>query len=113
MPQVPDSKTPLDLYTYDTYAFHLDDYDMKFMKPHEESFWASFPPTTTEAFRRQFERALIPYTKGDWTDAKKQMEECLKIVPDDMPALHILRVMEEYKFLSPPSWKGYRDAYDV
>ena len=51
MPQVPDSKTPLDLYTYDTYAFHLDDYDVEFMKPHEESFWASFPPTTTEAFR--------------------------------------------------------------
>ena len=83
MPLVPDSKTPLDLYTY----------------------------ATTEAFRRQFERALIPYTKGDWTDAKKQMEECLSIVPDDMPALHIL--MDEYKFLSPPSWKGYRDAYDV
>jgi hypothetical protein len=33
------------------YAFHLDDYDVEFMKPHEESFWASFPPTTTEAFR--------------------------------------------------------------
>jgi hypothetical protein len=49
MPQVPDSKTPLDLYTYDLYTY-LDDYDVEFMKPHEESFWASFPPTTTGLF---------------------------------------------------------------
>ncbi len=28
--QVPDSKTPIDLYTYDTAPFTLDDYDMPF-----------------------------------------------------------------------------------
>ena len=37
--QVPDSKTPLDLYTYDTHAFDLDDYEMKFMAPFCHSFW--------------------------------------------------------------------------
>ncbi len=58
------------------------------------AFWASFPPTTIKSFQIYFERALIPYTKGDLTNEKKQMEECLRIMPDDMPALHILRVME-------------------
>ena len=72
-----------------------------------------FPPVTTEAFRRQFERALIPYTKGNWQEAKEQLEKCLEQVPDDKPALHILKVMGEHSFQSPPSWKGYRDADDV
>jgi len=111
--KVPDSKTPLDLYTYDTEAFHLDDYNMKFLEPFGSTFWETFPPITTEAFRRQFERALIPYTKGNWQDAKEQLEKCLEVRPGDKPALHIMKVMEEHKFQSPPSWKGYRDADDV
>ena len=41
--QVPDSKTPLDLYTYDTHAFDLDDYEMKFMAPFGHSFWEVEP----------------------------------------------------------------------
>lgn len=147
--KVPDSKTPLDLYTYDTHAFALDDLDMKFFSPTGSTFWEVcmcvrdgggsgytrtharecaertrtllshtricqvFPPVTTEAFRRQFERALIPYTKGNWQEAKEQLEKCLEQVPDDKPALHILKVMGEHSFQSPPSWKGYRDADDV
>ena len=37
--KVPDSKTPLDLYTYDTHAFALDDLDMKFFSPTGSTFW--------------------------------------------------------------------------
>jgi hypothetical protein len=111
--KVPDSKTPLDLYTYDTSAFHLDDLDMPFVSVSGVTFWEAFPPTTTDAFRRQFERALIPYTKGNWHEAKELMDQCLQVVPDDKPALHILKVMGEHNFQSPASWKGYRDSDDV
>ena len=111
--KVPDSKTPLDLYTYDTYAFDLDDLEMKFMSRFGNTFWEAFPPVTTESFRRQFERALIPYFKGNWHEAKELLKACLELIPDDKPGLHIWKVMEEHKFVSPPSWKGYRDADDV
>jgi class 3 adenylate cyclase len=111
--KVPDSKTPLDLYTYDTYAFDLNDTEMRFLSPFGNTFWEAFPPVTTDAWRRQFERALIPYSKGNWQEAKVLMQACLEIVPDDKPGLHIMKVMEEHKFHAPPSWKGYRDAEDV
>jgi hypothetical protein len=36
--QVPDSKTPIDLYTYDTAPFTLDDYDMPFFSREASGF---------------------------------------------------------------------------
>ena len=53
--------------------------------------------------------ALKLYLNGKWLEAKKEMENVLKILPTDGPCQAILNYMKKHRFKCPTDWQGYRE----
>ena len=68
----------------------------------------------TEEFTRDFNEAIGFYLAGDWKNAQPIFEKCnmyMSSVPGmtgDGPSQTLLRYMDSFNFVAPPSWKGFR-----
>lgn len=49
------------------------------------------------------------YKKGNWIDAKKCFEECLKMENDDGPAKTLLNFINKHNCIPPKTWEGIRE----
>uniref|UniRef100_A0A0G4H167 Guanylate cyclase domain-containing protein n=1 Tax=Chromera velia CCMP2878 TaxID=1169474 RepID=A0A0G4H167_9ALVE len=63
-----------------------------------------------EEFLSLHRRALIQYTEGQWSEAKKLFEECLEIMPHDGPTLALLDFMAERDDEPPEDFPGFRET---
>ena len=62
----------------------------------------------TEEFFIVFHQGIKAYIKGDWMNAKEQLEQALIIKGKDGPSLAILAFMSEYEYKSPVDWERSR-----
>jgi hypothetical protein len=54
-------------------------------------------------------QAYDSYKKGNWAEAKRQIESALKVKGEaDGPSRALLGFMEEYGFQAPADWAGFR-----
>ena len=60
-------------------------------------------------FYELFKAGFQAYLSGDWSAAKRKLEECLNLRPDDGPTHTIYEVLKENDFITPEEWKGYRE----
>lgn len=59
-------------------------------------------------FLMHFKTAFLCYIEGDWQKAKKELQTCQEMIPEDGPTKVLQKVMQEYDFNAPDTWKGYR-----
>lgn len=60
-----------------------------------------------------FRQAFKCYLQGDWEGAGENIERCLELWDTDGPSLALRYYMRFYRFQSPPTWNGCRDADEV
>lgn len=116
---------PLSLYTYDVPVCTceggaLPDADADCVSDADMScleFFTKLQPCTSVEFRDKFKSALGHYLGGEagdkanWTQAHRELEECLEMVPKDGPCLAILDYMQaarEKWSKTGGKWEGYR-----
>jgi len=104
------STKPMELYTYDLPVPIFGD---RLPAVHDEHFWENFPPCTSAAFRREFAAGMDAYLDGKWDVAHTVLKQCLAQRRDDGPSQNVFATMEEYNFVCPPTWAGYRDQADM
>ena len=56
----------------------------------------------------RFNDGVQDYVAGDWSAAKSNLSEALKIMPLDGPTRTLYRVLKSYDFRAPQNWRGYR-----
>src|SRR6185312_9206265 len=61
-------------------------------------------------FHDVYAAGLEYYLQGDWQAAKLNMEEALKLYPEDVAATVIIGVMKEHDFVAPGDWPGYHEC---
>ena len=59
-------------------------------------------------FYKNFKDGIDYYLFGDWGKASKLFKRCLEIVKNDKPTTVLLDYMNQYNFIAPKDWKGYR-----
>ncbi len=111
--QLKGSRKPVDIYTYD--VPFASQHAMPRASDDPQHFFETFPPTTCQEYRRQFEAAVRYYLGGpegreaDWPVAQLLLLNCLAQRPRDPPALALLARMREMQVngKAPPQWMGY------
>ena len=113
-------ETPMTVYTFDVTDFPENfgiakigpdgaQEPVDFMNdPQFRELQKSLHPEFLETYRN----GLKKYIKGSWGEAKKIMEMCLMLKPNDGPTNRILKAMSAHNFKSPGDWKGYVDMGD-
>ncbi len=61
-----------------------------------------------ESFQDKFSQAFQHYLGGNWGEAKRLLEEGLRIKPVDGPTKNLMDVMSETGYKAPKDWPGYR-----
>ena len=50
------------------------------------------------------------FKKGNWPEAKDLLTSAQELIEGEDPAIKLnIEYMEKYKFLSPHTWKGYKE----
>jgi class 3 adenylate cyclase len=68
-----------------------------------------FEDRFSESFYEKFSFGFDKYIEGKWSEAAKYFRRCLLLNEDDGPTKVLLKYMEEFSFISPSTWKGYRE----
>ena len=74
----------------------------------KESYKELIKPKNPE-FTELWNDGMDNYQKGDWINAKKCFEECLKIESKDGPGNTLLRYLNDNKCVPPKNWEGVRE----
>jgi len=74
----------------------------------KKSYWELIDEKT-EIFYNAWENAMRLYKKGQWEEAKKYFEQCLKEDSEDGPSKTLYNYIKQYNFKSPANWKGQRE----
>eukprot|EP00210_Caulerpa_lentillifera_P001911 g1838.t1 len=125
------SKRPMGLYTYDTTLEEIpdpvlpdnpDDFkSISFSNREYSDEWLQHPDLAStwavnEEFLDKFAIGFNHYRQGNWTQAKKVLEECrwsrsrmnLKRI-EDGPSVTLLEYMEKFNYTAPRDWAGFRE----
>eukprot|EP00922_Rhytidocystis_sp_ex-Travisia-forbesii_P030936 GHVS01045613.1.p1 GENE.GHVS01045613.1~~GHVS01045613.1.p1 ORF type:complete len:102 (+),score=6.07 GHVS01045613.1:161-466(+) len=83
---------------FDMSSFFKTDPDIKAMRKH-------IPP----GFCREFRRGFQSYTRGEWDDARRMLQGVkTQLGHEDGPTMVLLRYMEEFDYVAPQEWRGFR-----
>ena len=74
----------------------------------KKSYWELIDEKS-EIFYDAWENAMRLYKKGEWHEAKKYFEECLKEDAEDGPSNTLYNYIKQFNFKSPANWKGQRE----
>ena len=61
-----------------------------------------------EQFKENFDLGINLYLDGRWKEAYHQLLLAQSMNKSDGPTITIINFMEEYNFIAPSSWPGYR-----
>ena len=86
----------------------IDELDARHVIFTKKTFKELLKTGRPKKFYKLFSRGMESYTGGKWDKAHKLFNDCLKLVNDDRPTKVLLKYMEEYNYIAPQSWKGYR-----
>jgi hypothetical protein len=100
------SSQPISLYAFDVNQSSDVSDDVAALAP--VPFFENTPPLFDFEYLKKFNAAVDNYVNGKWTDAARQLRECLEEHPTDVPASRLLEFMRESKFVAPKSWEGFR-----
>jgi class 3 adenylate cyclase len=112
------SLQPMTLYTYDVTeypeVFQEPRYDKKTGARTAVNFgrdksFMKIRKAVPLSFYRKFEEAMVAYIEGDWEQARSDLEDSLRIYPNDGPAEALMEVMGRSNFVSPEGWQGFRE----
>ena len=56
-----------------------------------------------------FEQGFNHYLNGKWGSAKTSFEQCLNYNLNDGPTKTLIEAMRAHNYISPSSWKGFRE----
>lgn len=59
-------------------------------------------------FLAAYDQGMSSYLMGEWIKAMSYLKKALRVKPKDGPTMSILEYMDDFKFVCPKSWEGYR-----
>ena len=75
----------------------------------KNSFKEMFRLKRSMKFNNIFNCALENYILGEWENARKYFNECFEIDANDGPCKILYDYIKGFNFISPVTWKGYRE----